>query len=50
MKKHMMKAWSEELISTLDNLRPTETIIGNCGTTWPINADKSCDEEEGTKV
>ena len=47
--KDMMKAWGEELIR-LDRFRPTETIIGNCGTTWPINADKSWDEEEGTKI
>ena len=50
MKKDMMKAWGEELIFRLDNLRPSETIIGNSGTTWPMNTDKSWDEEEGTKV
>ncbi|KAL5505199.1 hypothetical protein EMCRGX_G006598 [Ephydatia muelleri] len=50
MKQNMMKPCGKELIGTLDNRRPRETIIGNCGITWPINADKSWDKEEGTKV
>ena len=46
----MKTACSEELVWRLDNHGPTKTIIGNCGTTWPLNPDESWEEEEGTKV
>ena len=50
IKKNVMKAWGEKLMGRLGILRPNETILGNCGTNWSINIDKSWNEEEETKV